>query len=415
MKRIFLLVRKDFKRKWKNPVVIGGFLLIPVLFTLLLGSVFGRSEEDILPSVSVLAVDKDNSILSKFFLSALTQGELSEIIELEKVEEEKGQKLIDNGKASALLVIPENFGKNAWEGEPSEIQLFKNPTEQFLPQIVEEIIDTACLIFSSFLSVFSDELGMIKNFTETKEIPNEVISSLSIQVKNRVEGLAKFVFPPVISLEQKTVKKKEETRELTMHTYMLPAMSIMFLLFICNIVFEDMLREKESGTLLRIFVSPLSLSEYIWSKILVSALLGMMCTTVLIILGILFFSIQWGNPFLVFFVILSLNILIAGFISLLYSFIRTERQAGALLSTVIIIMSILGGSMMPVEYFPSALGHFSKLTLNYWGIKAFHKVMLVSPMREIFPILIGMFSVGLVFSFTGSYFLNRNLKKGVLK
>jgi len=417
VKNIFLLVQKDFKRKWRNPVVILGFMLIPLFFTLIFGLVFGRSEEQILPQVTVLAVDKDKSFLSEFFLSALLQGELNKLISLEKVEEEQGRKLIDRGKASALLLIPENFGKDIWEGRPTEILLLKNPSEQFLPQIVEEICDTASLLLSSLFSVFSDELTLIKGFVDKGKLPDDVLASLSIQIKNRIEGISKYVFPPVISLKQKTISEKEEGEKTTLsiHSYILPAIAMMFLLFICNVVFEDILREKESGTLLRMIVSPLKLSEFIWSKTITSAMIGMLCTLLLIGLGRIVFSIRWGNPFLVFLIVLSLNIMFAGFISVIYSFIRTERQAGAVLSSVIIVMSLLGGSMMPVENFPPFIQNLSKLTMNYWGINTFHKAMLNAPLREIIPILFGMVCAGILLSIVGSYFLNNTLKKGLFK
>ena len=144
-------------------------------------------------------------------------------------------------------------------------------------------------------------------------------------------------------------------------------------------------------------------------------MIGMLCTLILIILGRIVFSIRWGNPFLVVVIILSLNIMIAGFISFIYSFIRTERQAGAVLSSVIIIMSLLGGSMMPVENFPPFMRNFSKLTLNYWGIEVFHRSMLNAPLKEVVPILFGMVFVGILFSSVGCYFLNKTLIKGLFK
>jgi ABC-2 type transport system permease protein len=414
MKDIFLLARKDFIRKWRNPFVIAGFLLLPLIFTAMFGLIFGRAEEKTLPSISLLAVDKDQSFFSEFFLSFFKQGELSQSIKLNKVKEEEGRKLMDKGKASALLIIPEKFGENIWDGKPVELVLLKNPSEQFLPQIIEEICDIASLLFSSFFSVFSDELSSIKGFIDKDEVPDKEISSLSIQARNKIEGIAKFILPPIISLKQKTVQGKEES-PLSVAGYILPAMSIMFLLFICNTVFEDVLKEKETGTLLRMTVSPLKTSDYIWSKILISATIGILCTLVLILLGRVIFSIYWGNFFLVFLIVLCLNIMIAGFISFLYSFIRTERQAGAVMSSVIIVMALLGGSMIPVENFPSFIQNISKLTLNYWGIRAFRKAAVGSPFQEIFPILTGMVLAGILFSLLGSYFLNTSLKKGLVK
>lgn len=418
MKNIPLLVKKDFKRKWKNPVVITGFMLIPVFFTLIFGMVFGSSEKNILPRVRVLVVDLDKSLVSNFLVTAMSQGEMKKMVELNPMDsEDSARQTLNKGKASALLIIPENFGKDALDGKQAEILLLKNPSEQFLPLIAEEITDTIILIMSSLLSVFSDELELIKGFMELGNIPDTAFTTLSLAVRDKIEDISKYVIPPVISLKQETIKEKgqKEAASLTIHSYILPAMAIMFLLFICNVVFEDILREKESGTLLRMNISPMTMTEYIWSKILTSAMIGALCTFMLIGLGTIVFSIQWGNIFSILLIVLCLNILIAGFISFLYSFVKTENQAGALLTSVILVMSLLGGSMVPVENFPRIIQNMSRLTVNYWGMKAFHMSILKEPFMGLAPVLTGMFAAGIMLSLFSSFFIQNNLKKGLFK
>jgi ABC-2 type transport system permease protein len=414
VRNLFYLVRKDFKRKWKNPVVILGFLFIPIVFTVIFGMVFGSGGEGTLPQVKIFAADNDQSLISGLLLGALTQGELNELIELEAIEEDEGRKLLDRGKASALLIIPENFGQNIWDGQSTEILLIKNPAEQFLPQIAEEILDTMTLVLSSLRHLFADELDIVRELADLEEFPDEAISALSLQFKDRIDGASKYLFPPVISLKQITLsEEKEDVENLSVQAYILPAFAVMFLLFICNAVFEDILIEKESGTLMRLRISPVNLTEYIWSKIVISTLIGILCTSLLIILGRVLFSIHWGDPAAVALLVLCLNILIAGFIAFLFSFVHTERQAGALLTTVILLMSMLGGSMVPVENYPPVILIFSKLTLNYWGITAFKKIMRGESIATILPILLVMIVAGVMLSITGSYFLNKNLKKGI--
>ncbi len=45
MRNLFLLISKDLRRRWKNPAVIIGFMLIPVVFTFIFGAVFGKEVE----------------------------------------------------------------------------------------------------------------------------------------------------------------------------------------------------------------------------------------------------------------------------------------------------------------------------------------------------------------------------------
>lgn len=416
MKNTWLLVRKDFKRKWKNPVVIFGFLLIPVVFTFILGLVFGGGDDPSLPRVKILAADNDESILSELFLNTFTQGELKTLLDLVRVEEPEGRRLLDKGKASAFLLIPENFGADVWEGRPVEILLLKNPSEQFLPQIAEEVSDITSLLLSSLFSVFKDELVTIRTLVEQEEFHDADISSLSVRFKNRFDGIAKYVLPPVVALRQTTVSdNKDKETSYSVYSYIFPAISIMFLLFICNVVFEDILREKESGTLLRMSVSPLRISEFIWSKIVTAALIGMICTLVLVIIGSLIYSIRWGHPLLIILVVITLNILIAGFIAFLYSFVRTERQAGAVLSSVIILMALFGGSMVPLDSLPSFIKPISKMTVNYWGLEAFRMSIMGEPLNRIFLLLLGITATGVLFAVLSTFFLNKNLRKGLLR
>jgi len=417
MRNLTLLLLKDFRRRWKHPANIIGFLLLPLVFTFIFGLVFGPKAEEILPQISVLAADNDNSLLSQLFLTALTQGDLKNMISLKKVSEEEGRRQLNKGRASALIIIPQNFGQHLWNEQPSEIILLKNPSEQFLPQIVEEITDTSSLLLSSLFSVFSKEIGQIRDLSKQEELSDMAISNLSLQIKNRIEGIAKFVFPPVISIKQKTIQEKGQQKEtpFSIHGYILPAMGILFLLFICNAVFEDILREKEKGTLLRLYISPMRIREFIWSKILVAVSIGIICTLFLILLGYIVFSIPWGNLGHIILVVLSLNILIGGFISIFYTFVRTERQAGAVLSSVILVMSLLGGSMVPVDVLPPFFLNFSKLTVNYWGIEAFHRVMFGATFLQILPLIGGMAATGFILAGVASFWLGHNLRRGLVK
>jgi ABC-type multidrug transport system permease subunit len=78
-------------------------------------------------------------------------------------------------------------------------------------------------------------------------------------------------------------------------------------------------------------------------------------------------------------------------------------------------MSLLGGSMVPADNFPSFIQVISKVTLNYWGIKAFRMAMMKESFGNLLPILSGMVLAGVLLSLISSRFIQNNLKKGLLK
>ena len=110
-------------------MVILGFMLIPIVFTFIFGIVFGGQEEETLPQITLLFVDNDQSLISNFLSTAMSQGELKKMIELKPLEtEEEGRLLLNKGKASALLLVPKNFGSDILDGKKAEVLLLKNPS-----------------------------------------------------------------------------------------------------------------------------------------------------------------------------------------------------------------------------------------------------------------------------------------------
>jgi len=71
--------------------------------------------------------------------------------------------------------------------------------------------------------------------------------------------------------------------------------------------------------------------------------------------------------------------------------------------------------MLPAQFFPPAIQIFSKMTINYWGIQGFYRIMDGESLVHIIPILTGMGLGGIMFAFIGSYFINVRLKRGILK
>jgi ABC-2 type transport system permease protein len=77
------------------------------------------------------------------------------------------------------------------------------------------------------------------------------------------------------------------------------------------------------------------------------------------------------------FALLSLAFLLAvtGFVTLLYSFARNERQGGTLNSIALMVMAFLGGSFIPLEALPSFVRGIAPITLNYWAIRGFRALL----------------------------------------
>lgn len=347
------------------------------MMTALLGWVFSPSgEENKLPKIKVLVVDKDNSIASQFFLQAFKNPQMKDMFQVSLVSEKEGTKSIARGKASALLIIPENFLDNILKNKKSQFTLVKNPAERFLPVIVEEFMNTLVVIVSGFTQVFAEEINGVRMLTEIpmKDIPVPLITPYLEKSKQKIIALQQYLDPLLIKLKEE-VKEKEKKEEaakqpgFNIFALVLPGISIMFLLFIIEIFLRDILTEREKGTLQRIMFSSIRPAEYILAKIFSGWLMGIIVYLIVVVVGILLFDISWGN-YLYLFVFIGVTCFwIAGFFALLNSFFKNRNQAGAITAPIIIIFSAFGGSMIQVSQMPGTFQTVSRATLNYWFIE----------------------------------------------
>lgn len=53
---------------------------------------------------------------------------------------------------------------------------------------------------------------------------------------------------------------------------------------------------------------------------------------------------------------------------------KTRRQAQNLSTIIILIMSAIGGSMIPLFIMPAILQKLALLSVNYWGIQGFYDI-----------------------------------------
>jgi len=94
--------------------------------------------------------------------------------------------------------------------------------------------------------------------------------------------------------------------------------------------------------------------------------------------------------------------------------VRTEKQAGILSWVLVMVMSVLGGSMFPLEMIPGAIQQFSRFTLNYWAIEGFLDLMVRGRgAAAALPATAVLAGVGLVLLTLGQFLMKRRLREAL--
>jgi ABC-2 type transport system permease protein len=383
LSRTTLIIKNDIKRRLRAPLATVLFLIIPFAMTALIGMIFdpGAGGETKLPPIKVLLVDHDQNIASKFFIGAFDQKQMKDMFQATMVSEAEGEKLMKKGKASAMIIIPENFSLDLAAQRPSRLLVVKNPSEDFLPAVAEEFANTMAIGFSALAQVFADELKIIKmvGSSSLEKISFADLTPFLEMSRIKLMAVKKYLSPLLVGLKTSIIAKPGQAAKspkgFNIFAFILPGMLIMFLLFIVEASMREIQNERADGKIRRMMFSPLTTRELMLARIFSGWLLGLLVCSLAMAAGALVFGIDWGNYFWLFILVAVTCFWCAAFFGMLNAFFRNKNQAGAFASPIILVSAAFGGSMLPLEQIPSGMRWLAKFTVNNWFITGCREIV----------------------------------------
>jgi ABC-type multidrug transport system permease subunit len=272
-----------------------------------------------------------------------------------------------------MVVIPERFTLDLLEIKPITLTMIKNPSEQFLPDVVEEFMNTMAVMLSGAVQAFADEARGIRSMLDgpLDGIPWQTLAPELGKAQKKIVAAAKYIDPLLIRLSEEQTKAagaKTNISQSELFGIILPGMAIMFLLFIVQNLMRDLLSDREDGKLKRMLTTPLHPLELIGARLIGGWAMGMVVLLIMIGVGTLIFHVHWGP--MGYFLLLGASAVfwIAAFFALLHALFRNRNQAGSFSAPIILVFSLFGGSMMNPQAMPAAFRMIGILTPNRWFI-----------------------------------------------
>jgi hypothetical protein len=199
LRTLLSLVLKDFRRDFKRPWSILLFTSLPVIMTALIALVFGgRSDTAPVSAIHVAVLDPDDDLgreLSRF-LSA--QEGAAQKVQLHFVRSrDEGVRLVENGEASALVVLPEHLTGRLLNGRASTIEFYENPSEQILPRVVWQGVSLLADGLSGVVEVLRDPS---RDPGADRPPADSGAALFSLDTLQRLQHYHVYVFPPLIQI-----------------------------------------------------------------------------------------------------------------------------------------------------------------------------------------------------------------------
>lgn len=370
--------RRDF---WKPllwgaiPLVVGGLL------TLAMGG-----DEGVQPQVQLLIADEDDSPLSGFVRGAFSQGEMDSMFAVEAVSRETGRARLDQGDASALLVIPAGFQKAVLDDQPCQLTLVTNPAQRILPGIAEETVSV--MVDGAFYAhrLFGDELKEIADeITAEEDGPTALqIVAVATRVGAIVEQVSEYVDPLGIKLESETDTPEQDTRKtqssaasnVPMTFFIFPGILLMALVFMGEGLSGDIWIERNQGTLRRVVTTPGTLIEFLAGKLAAGLVVIGGVSLLLLVIGIAHLGLPWRSlPLALAWMILSGAVLTAA-MQVVQLWVSSQRAGSVVTNSVMFPLMMIGGSFFPFEAMPKWMASIGQWTPNGWMLVHLKAILL---------------------------------------
>ncbi len=360
MRFAWLAAGKDLRRRAADPAALLIWIGLPAIIGALMSLVGGGNGPA--PKARLLLVDLDQTFVSGLVGQAGRQGQIAEFLEIESVAEDVGRRRMDEGDASAMLLIPPGFQDGVLREQPTELTLVTNPAQRILPGILEEGLRMAVEAAFYAQRLFGQPLREIVDGLPPGATgpPDDLVVSVSRSINQRLRGLEDTLLPPVITFEARTVETGGA--QPNFGALFLPGLLLMAILFTAQGVSIDIWTEKTGGTLRRTLSAPQGAGAFLAGKLLGGVGIMMLAAVVAVALGLALFDVEIARvPLALAWTAYAGIVLLCYLVAL--QLVSSSARGGQLLSTLVVFpLIMIGGSFFPFEAMPAwmaGIGHWT--------------------------------------------------------
>jgi ABC-2 type transport system permease protein len=314
MRTIISIIKKEFTQVFRNKTMLPIIFVIPLVQLLVL--VYATSLD--MKSINLLVVDKDLTPLSKELESKFTASPF--FIVGNSISVSEAEKEILNNNADVIIVIPQGFEKNITNENSSELQFLFNAINGTKASIANGYSQRIVYDFNQNIILNSGNL-----FPETAEFQK-------INIENS------FWYNPRLDYK----------------IYMSSGI-LVILVTIISLILSGMnlVREKESGTIEQINVTPIKKYQFIIGKLIPFLIIALFELAFGLTIAKILFKLPFEGSLLLLFgsaIIYLITMLSIGLLMSVFS--ETQQQLMFIAYFFVMVFILMSGIFTPAETMP---------------------------------------------------------------
>lgn len=331
MKTIFFLLQKEFLQIFRNKTMLPIIFVLPLVQLIIL--VNAATLE--MKNIDVLVVDQDNSVSSRELISHFTGSPFFTVF---RNPVNNAYAWLEADRADMAIIIPHGFERKMVRENSGNIQF-----------LINAINGTTAGVSNNYAA------GIVADFSRN--------ISTELQLVNPGLGLRKI----------NVIPQYWYNPTLNYKNFMVPAVLVILVTMIGMFLASlNLVREKETGTMEQINVTPVKKVQFIIAKLLPFWVIALFELAIGLTIGKLLFQIPTlGSLGLLFFSAGIYMLVILGFGLLISTMVHTQQQAMLIAFFFMLIFILMSGVFTSVETMPewarklnfiNPVAHFMSLT-----------------------------------------------------
>jgi ABC-2 type transport system permease protein len=368
MRPVLLLAAKDLRLVARDKLGLFWTLGFPLMLALLFAAIFSGDGS---PRAIMIAVaDGDRTAASEALVKSLAE---SDALKTVRLSAEEAREEVRRGRLAAVVIVREGFGAtlgffgaDPQAGPPIEIGI--DPGKRAEAGLLEGVVMEK--VFEGVQAQFRDPAELRRRISAARgqapldENLRRFLGDLDRYLDGSGPGGVEG-FRPMRIRRTPIAAGAQPARGFDLS---LPS-AILWGLIACASTFAiTLVRERTSGTLLRLRISPVSRAGILAGKALACFATCLAVMTLLLAMGVLVFDVQVGS-----FGALALGVgcsaaCFVGIMMMMSVAGRTEAAVAGAGWAVMTPMAMIGGGGVPLAFMPpwmQSMSHFSPVT---WGI-----------------------------------------------
>lgn len=303
LRTLIALLRKELNIMRHDPLVPRIIIMMPLMVMLVAPLVANLDVSD----VKVSVVDNDRSMTSRRIIADLASARDMTVYDIAGTYPE-ALVTVEDGDADVIVTIPRNFARDF-----------------------------------SRIDIEANGVNAMKGMLGSQYVSSSIAGTLAAIALERGA-----VLPPTASV----INRFNPT--LNFRNYMIPALMVILIIVICGFLPSlNIVREKETGTIEAMNVTPVSRFTFVLSKLIPYWLAGLLVVTIGLIVGRAVYGLApEGSIGAIYLAAILLALVMSGIGVIVANTSETMLQSIFVLFAIVMIFQMMGGLFTPVSSMP---------------------------------------------------------------